>query len=359
VRGKAIGVVSLLNRSPCQPRHVELLQGLAQVAAQALANADLYGEIQASKQEADRLNALARRTTSSLDPREISRLAVEELHGLIDFDLATVVLLDEDASLAYATPPLDVALADAASDGKELVLLGTTQAGATRQTLTGDEPLLRRHPALSSVRSLATVPLRDSEHTMGVLRVAAYRSGAFSARDLAVLDRVATHVGIALTNATLYGRIKRLHLGNLRALSSALSAKDPYTLGHAARVAAYMVLLGRELGWPHDLISQVEEAAYLHDIGKIGISDRVLLTAAPLNAREWELMADIPSRAPAFWSRCSRRCWSPAYGTTTNATTAVATRRDWRATTFPRSPAPCAWLTPTTPCRTGDHTVTR
>ena len=70
-----------------------------------------------------------------------------------------------------------------------------------------------------------------------------------------------------------------MHLSNLKALSSALNAKDYYTLGHAARVAAYMVLLGHELGWLEELMRQVEEAAYLHDIGKIGISDRVLLEA--------------------------------------------------------------------------------
>jgi len=65
--------------------------------------------------------------------------------------------------------------------------------------------------------------------------------------------------------------------------------------GHAARVAAYMVLLGKQLGWPHETLVQAEEAAYLHDIGKIAISDRVLLKPSRLNAREWELMRQHPS----------------------------------------------------------------
>jgi diguanylate cyclase (GGDEF)-like protein len=297
VRGEAIGVVSLIYRQPRTPDHIELLQGLAQIAAQALANADLYNEVQAGKLEAERLNALARRITASLDPREISRLAVDELHGLVDFDVAAVVLVEgEDASFAYVTPPIDEAFADDEFDHAELAALCTaTAVGVTRQTLTGDEPVLRRHASLNAVRSLATVSLRDAERPIGVLQVATYRPDSFSDRDVSVLERVGTHIGIALTNARLYSSIKRLHLGNLRALSSALSAKDHYTLGHAARVAAYMVLLGRELAWPPDLIDQVEEAAYLHDVGKIGISDRILLTAAPLNAREWELMRQHPA----------------------------------------------------------------
>jgi diguanylate cyclase (GGDEF)-like protein len=85
-----------------------------------------------------------------------------------------------------------------------------------------------------------------------------------------------------------------MHLSNLKALSSALNAKDHYTLGHAARVSAYMVLMGRALGWQDDYLRQAEEAAYLHDIGKIGISDRVLLKPGQLNTQEWQLMRQHP-----------------------------------------------------------------
>ena len=85
-----------------------------------------------------------------------------------------------------------------------------------------------------------------------------------------------------------------MHLGNLKALSSALNAKDYYTLGHAARVAAYTVMLGRQLGWQEDILTPLEEAAYLHDIGKISISDRVLLKPGRLNQQEWEEMREHP-----------------------------------------------------------------
>jgi diguanylate cyclase (GGDEF)-like protein len=77
-------------------------------------------------------------------------------------------------------------------------------------------------------------------------------------------------------------------------LSSALSAKDYYTLGHAGRVAAYMIMLGRELGWPEDRLEELQNVAFLHDIGKIGVSDRVLLKAGPLTSEEWELVRQHP-----------------------------------------------------------------
>ena len=56
-----------------------------------------------------------------------------------------------------------------------------------------------------------------------------------------------------------------------------------------------MVMLGKELGWPAETVGKVGEAAYLHDIGKIAISDRVLLKPSRLNTREWELMRQHPS----------------------------------------------------------------
>ena len=85
-----------------------------------------------------------------------------------------------------------------------------------------------------------------------------------------------------------------MHLNNLKALSAALNAKDYYTLGHAARVSAYNVLLAQKLGWPEEYVRQVEEAAFLHDIGKIGISDRVLLKPGKLNGEEWKAMRQHP-----------------------------------------------------------------
>ena len=117
----------------------------------------------------------------------------------------------------------------------------------------------------------------------------------FSANELALAQALGEQASIAIHNALAFREIRRLHLANLKALSAALSAKDYYTLGHAARVAAYMVLMGRELGWSEDLVAEVQDAAYLHDIGKIGVSDRVLLKPGPLNTEEWELMRQHPA----------------------------------------------------------------
>ena len=112
---------------------------------------------------------------------------------------------------------------------------------------------------------------------------------------LELLQGLAQLAAQALANAHLYEEVNRLHLGNLRALTTALNAKDYYTLGHAGRVAAYMVLLGRELGWREERLVAVQDAAYLHDIGKLAVSDRVLVKPGPLSPEEWQLIRQHPA----------------------------------------------------------------
>ena len=143
-------------------------------------------------------------------------------------------------------------------------------------------------------QSCMTLPLVSRDRAIGVVDLLDYVEREFTAEEIAIAETVGQQVAQALDNSQLYEEVKRLHLGNLRALSSALSAKDYYTLGHASRVAAYTALLGRELGWPEQRLEAAENAAFLHDIGKIGVSDRVLLKAGPLTSEEWELMRQHP-----------------------------------------------------------------
>ena len=56
-----------------------------------------------------------------------------------------------------------------------------------------------------------------------------------------------------------------------------------------------MVLLGRELGWSEERLVEVQDAAYLHDIGKLAVSDRVLTKPGPLSPEEWQLIRQHPA----------------------------------------------------------------
>ena len=142
--------------------------------------------------------------------------------------------------------------------------------------------------------SFVVLPLIARNKVIGLVDLLDHVEREFTEAEIGLAEAVGQLVALAIEHAELYDEVKRLHLGNLRALSSALSAKDYYTLGHASRVAAYMTMLGAELGWPEDRLDEVQNVAFLHDIGKIGVSDRVLLKAGPLTSEEWELMRQHP-----------------------------------------------------------------
>src|ERR1700737_870079 len=81
---------------------------------------------------------------------------------------------------------------------------------------------------------------------------------------------------------------------SVEALARAIDARDPYTYGHSARVARLSFEIAREMGLPPDQLSTLSRAALLHDIGKIGVEDRVLRKPGPLTKREVTAMRAHP-----------------------------------------------------------------
>ncbi len=91
-----------------------------------------------------------------------------------------------------------------------------------------------------------------------------------------------------------YEKLKAANRQALFGLAEAIEAKDPYTKGHCGRVAAFSLVLASEAGYPKDGLETLEFGAFLHDIGKIGIKDAVLLKPGPLDDAEWLHMREHP-----------------------------------------------------------------
>jgi hypothetical protein len=89
--------------------------------------------------------------------------------------------------------------------------------------------------------------------------------------------------------------VELAYTATVRALASAVEAKDAYTGGHLARVTTYGVEACRALGGDLAATPGLEEAFLLHDLGKIGVPDAVLNKAGPLTDEEWALMREHPA----------------------------------------------------------------
>ena len=93
-----------------------------------------------------------------------------------------------------------------------------------------------------------------------------------------------------------------LFLNSVRMLAAAIDAKDPYTRGHSERVARYSIAIGKNVGLSDKEMRDLRISALLHDVGKIGIDDRILRKPGALSEDEFEVMKQHPAKGAAIMS---------------------------------------------------------
>jgi putative nucleotidyltransferase with HDIG domain len=107
-------------------------------------------------------------------------------------------------------------------------------------------------------------------------------------------DVIVPQLATAIESATLVEQVRRTHLATIAALSRSIEAKDNYTGDHTERVAAVSIALARRLGYEGPDLDAIEIGALLHDVGKIGVPERILAKPGPLDDEEWEIMRKHP-----------------------------------------------------------------
>jgi len=138
------------------------------------------------------------------------------------------------------------------------------------------------------------VPIRAEDQVLGAIFIKVPPNRDFLRSDLVVFTTVANQAGVAMKNALLYGDIKDLYHNVVKSLATAIDARDPYTHGHSHRVTANSLLLAEDLGVDEKGRKALEVAAYLHDIGKIGVRDAILLKRGSLYSDERRSIEEHP-----------------------------------------------------------------
>jgi putative nucleotidyltransferase with HDIG domain len=139
------------------------------------------------------------------------------------------------------------------------------------------------------VRQMIAVALTEGENLFGWLAAINHADDAeFGTVEASLLSSVAAILGIHSGNIELYRQQSELLAQIVRALTSAIDAKDPYTCGHSDRVARLAVRLAEELGSDAQTLNTIYLSGLLHDIGKIGIDDNVLRKPDKLTDAEYE-----------------------------------------------------------------------
>ena len=139
------------------------------------------------------------------------------------------------------------------------------------------------------LHELIAVPIAEGQQVYGYLAAFNHVDRAqFGTAEASLLASVATIIGTHCGNIDAYRQQADLLAGIVRALTSAIDAKDPYTCGHSDRVARVAVRLGRELGCDTATLKTIYLGGLLHDVGKIGIDDNVLRKPGRLTPAEFE-----------------------------------------------------------------------
>lgn len=167
---------------------------------------------------------------------------------------------------------------------------------------TTEEAIRHGHSSLVGAEDVATQShlacqvLRTNDRPVGILQIArgADQPG-FDGEDHTLLLVCASQIAASLDNGRLYQQLKEQNLQTIAALAAAIDARDPYTHGHSEQVMRYSVRMGEVLGFSAKRIECIHFGALLHDIGKIGIRDSILLKPGPLTDEEFAIMQTHPT----------------------------------------------------------------
>ncbi|MBI3996611.1 MAG: HD domain-containing protein [Candidatus Omnitrophica bacterium] len=143
--------------------------------------------------------------------------------------------------------------------------------------------------------AVLSVPLKLREHAIGVITVLRTdASKPFTEDDESLVTSIGSQIAVAMENYRLNLDVERTYIETIMALALAVEAKDPYSAGHSKRVGFYASKIGEVMGLDQDTLRVLTNAGILHDIGKIGIKDEILLKATPLTDDEQKIMQQHP-----------------------------------------------------------------
>jgi len=195
------------------------------------------------------------------------------------------VLLERDLALAFASVDRMIrdTLAWSAIALAGALLLGIVFARRLSQ------PIAR---LADSARAISEGEYGATVDAGGTAEIAAL-SASFNRMSLSIRDAFEKVQRAARENRELF-------LASVRALAEAIDAKDPYTRGHSERVANYSASIAEEMGLPSEDVEKVRLAALLHDVGKIGVDDRIIRKPTALTEEEFAVMKTHPAKGAAI-----------------------------------------------------------
>ena len=292
-------------------------------------------ELETAEREREQLNEIGIALSSQRDVRELLNLILAKAREITRADAGSLYLIEEDAegrrhlrfmltqndSLVFPFKEFTLPLAEDSMAGYT-ALRGKVVNFADAYHIPPEMPFhFNDHYDRESgyrTKSLLTLPMRNAkEEVLGVLQLinakndpaARLRSEAdvaahvqpFHERSVRLALSLASQAAVAYENRKLYNDIQTLFEGFVKAAVTAIEQRDPTTSGHSLRVAAYTQGLAEIVDqvstgpysashFDHEQMKEIRYAALLHDFGKVGVREEVLVKAKKLYPLQMELL---------------------------------------------------------------------
>jgi response regulator RpfG family c-di-GMP phosphodiesterase len=234
-----------------------------------------------------------------------STLDIAELNKKF-LDFSTRLVRADGGALIFADKNRKFSLAESKGNGfKADFWAAQPFVLAARRVLERQEPLVIEsgrelpaeglRPLPQGIQAYVSFPLMTPSRTIGVLNLVRTTGGdPFSNLDLELINVLASQASISIENVRLYQNLRDNYLKTIRAFALAVEAKDEYTHGHSENVMKFTVMIAERLALPPHEIEQFKYAGLLHDIGKIGVSERILSKPGKLTPQEFDEIKKHP-----------------------------------------------------------------
>ncbi|HUK55816.1 MAG TPA: HD domain-containing phosphohydrolase [Nitrospiria bacterium] len=251
---------------------------------------NLSSEIVRNYEELSLLYDLSLKLSAQSDPERIGRIVADEVQSVLPAQNLSILMVDAQ------TGALDSRIAIGRDGRRHPPYRIEPGRGIAGRVVRTGQPLIVCDvgqdpgfvPVSYPITSLMSVPMMLGRKTLGTIDISDKLDGKeFSTYDLKLIQAIAAEAAVALENARLFAEVKDLFLSTVKSLVMAIDAKDPYTHLHSLRVSEVSAILSDELGLPPPDVEQIKLAALLHDVGKIGVPEKVLLKPGKLSPAEW------------------------------------------------------------------------
>jgi putative nucleotidyltransferase with HDIG domain len=263
---------------------------LSYMAEKELERKTLANETLNKYKELTLLYELSESVAACLDMPHVSGLIIEQikLRQFVNADNISIMLMNDE------TRQLEIIAAYGSEFHPKTFLksgegiAGSVFANGKAEIVNDvafDERFVR---GANKVSSLICAPLRVKDKCIGVINVSSAETYEYRAEDLKFLNVIADQAAASIENARLYDELKETFFMAVSTLAETIEKRDPYTGGHTKRVMEYSLAIGRALALTGEDMTRLKLSAILHDVGKIGVSDSVLLKPGRLTDEEFE-----------------------------------------------------------------------